>query len=101
MANIVPKLNLNRTPSIITNNSIVFAKNIRIDIDGSIHKDYGIESLQNINMFFHDNFLIQHQITIFILLYFIHTMLTIIINYFHNINSLWNTIYPIMRRVNR
>lgn len=57
MANIVPKLNLNRTPSIITNNSIVFAKNIRIDIDGSIHKDYGIESLQNINMFFHDNLL--------------------------------------------
>ena len=57
MANIVPKLNLNRTPSIITNNSIVFAKNIRIDIDGSIHKDYGIESLQNIDMFFHDNLL--------------------------------------------
>ena len=47
MANIVPKLNLNRTPSIITNNSMVFAKNIRIDIDNSIHKDYSIESLQN------------------------------------------------------
>ncbi len=59
MANIVPKLNLNRTPSIITNNSIVFAKNIRIDIDGSIHKDYGIESLQNTVMFFHDNLLIR------------------------------------------
>lgn len=57
MANIVPKLNLNRTPSIITNNSMVFAKNIRIDIDNSIHKDYNIESLQNIGNIFHDNIL--------------------------------------------
>lgn len=57
MANIVPKLNLNRTPSIITNNSMVFAKNIRIDIDNSIHKDYSIESLQNVGNIFHNNLL--------------------------------------------
>lgn len=57
MANIVPKLNLNRTPSIITNNSMVFAKNIRIDIDNSIHKDYSIESLQNEGIIFHNNLL--------------------------------------------
>lgn len=57
MANIVPKLNLNRTPSIITNNSMVFAKNIRIDIDNSIHKDYSIESLQNEGVTFHNNLL--------------------------------------------
>ena len=39
MGNIVTKLNLNRTPNLVENNSLVFAKNIRIDIDGTIHKD--------------------------------------------------------------
>lgn len=42
MAQIIPKLNLNKTPSIVEPNSLVFAKNIRLDIDGSIHKDYGV-----------------------------------------------------------
>lgn len=42
MANIVPKLNLNKTPSIVENNSLVFAKNIRLDVDKTIHKDYSI-----------------------------------------------------------
>ena len=42
MAQIIPKLNLNKTPSIIESNSLVFAKNIRLDIDGSIHRDYGV-----------------------------------------------------------
>lgn len=42
MAQIVPKLNLNKTPSIVDSNSLVFAKNIRLDIDGSIHRDYGV-----------------------------------------------------------
>lgn len=55
MANIVPKLNLNRTPNIVNSNSMVFAKNIRIDADGSIHKDYGIESLTVIGNKYHDN----------------------------------------------
>lgn len=45
MANIVSKLNLNRTPNIVENNSMVFAKNIRIDVDGTIHRDYAINPL--------------------------------------------------------
>ena len=42
MANIIPKLNLNKTPNLVESNSLVFAKNIRLDNDGSIHRDYGI-----------------------------------------------------------
>lgn len=42
MANIVPKLNLNKTPSIVDNNSLVFAKNIRLDVDKTIHRDWSI-----------------------------------------------------------
>lgn len=42
MANIVPKLNLNRTPNIVENNSLIFAKNIRLDVDNTIHKDWSI-----------------------------------------------------------
>lgn len=42
MASIIPKLNLNKTPNIVDSNSLIFAKNIRLDVDGSIHKDYGI-----------------------------------------------------------
>lgn len=45
MADIVPKLNLNRTPNIVENNSLIFAKNIRLDVDKTIHKDYGISSI--------------------------------------------------------
>lgn len=41
MGNIIPKLNLNKTPSLVEPNSLVFAKNIRLDVDGSIHRDYG------------------------------------------------------------
>lgn len=42
MAQIVPKLNLNKTPALVENNSLVFAKNIRLDVDGTIHRDYGV-----------------------------------------------------------
>lgn len=42
MAQIVPKLNLNKTPNLVENNSLIFAKNIRLDVDSSIHRDYGI-----------------------------------------------------------
>lgn len=45
MGNIVTKLNLNRTPNLVENNSLVFAKNIRIDVDGTIHKDYSINPM--------------------------------------------------------
>lgn len=42
MANINPKLNLNKTPATVESNSLIFAKNIRLDVDNSIHRDYGI-----------------------------------------------------------
>lgn len=42
MANIIPKLNLNKTPNLVENNSLIFSKNIRLDVDGTIHRDYGI-----------------------------------------------------------
>uniref|UniRef100_A0AAU8MHA3 Stabilization protein n=1 Tax=Geladintestivirus 5 TaxID=3233137 RepID=A0AAU8MHA3_9CAUD len=45
MGNIITKLNLNRTPNLVENNSLVFAKNIRIDVDGTIHKDYSINPM--------------------------------------------------------
>ena len=45
MAQIVSKLNLNKTPSIVENNSLIFAKNIRVEVDGTIHRDYGISSI--------------------------------------------------------
>lgn len=45
MARIVPKLNLNKTPSIVENNSLIFAKNIRLDVDNTIHRDYGISPM--------------------------------------------------------
>lgn len=48
MANIVPKLNLNKTPNLVENNSLIFAKNIRLDATGTIHKDF---SLKPINTF--------------------------------------------------
>ena len=42
MAQIVSKLNLNKTPTVVEPNSLIFAKNIRLDVDGSIHRDYGV-----------------------------------------------------------
>lgn len=63
MGNIVTKLNLNRTPNLVENNSLVFAKNIRIDIDGTIHKDYSINPMSIVptsnHDIFYDNILIR------------------------------------------
>ena len=42
MARIVPKLNLNKTPQIVENHSLIFAKNIKVMKDGSIIRDDGI-----------------------------------------------------------
>lgn len=42
MPNIIPKLNLNKTPSLIENYSLPFASNIRVDLDETIHQDYSI-----------------------------------------------------------
>lgn len=48
MGQIVPKLNLNKTPYSAENNSLVFAKNIRVDIDNTIHEDYAITPMSRI-----------------------------------------------------
>lgn len=45
MAYIVPKLNLNKVPKSVENNSLIFAKNIRLDASGEIHRDYGISPI--------------------------------------------------------
>lgn len=42
MAQIVPKLNLNKTPALVESHSLIFSKNIRLDVDGTIHRDYGV-----------------------------------------------------------
>jgi hypothetical protein len=42
MGNIVSSLNLNKTPSLVQSNSLIFAKNIRLDADDTIHRDHGI-----------------------------------------------------------
>lgn len=49
MGNIVNSLNLNKTPSLVQSNSLIFAKNIRLDVDGTIHRDYGITPLSVVN----------------------------------------------------
>lgn len=45
MAKIVNKLNLNKTPQAVENNSLVFAKNIKLEKDGSISADNAISKL--------------------------------------------------------
>lgn len=45
MARIVPKLNLNKTPQSVDNNSFIFAKNIRLLKDNTIGRDTGIDKV--------------------------------------------------------
>ena len=45
MARIVPKLNLNKTPQSVDNNSLIFAKNIKLLKDNTIGRDSGIDKL--------------------------------------------------------
>lgn len=45
MPRIVPKLNLNKTPQIVENYSLIFAKNIKVLKDGCIVKDNGIKDV--------------------------------------------------------
>lgn len=45
MPRIVPKLNLNKTPQIVENYSLIFAKNIKVLKDGCIVKDNGIKDI--------------------------------------------------------
>lgn len=51
MARIVPKLNLNKTPQIVENNSLIFAKNIKVMKDGSIVTDDGISRITTLAMY--------------------------------------------------
>ena len=45
MAKIVSKLDLNKTPQLVDNNSLIFAKNIRVLKDGIIGPDFPIDSV--------------------------------------------------------
>ena len=45
MARIINKLNLNKTPQLVEDNSIIFAKNIKLSKNGIIGKDDGIKDL--------------------------------------------------------
>lgn len=45
MARIVNKLNLNKTPQVVENNSLIFAKNIKLMKDGMLGRDSGIKKL--------------------------------------------------------
>lgn len=49
MARIVPKLNLNKNPQVVENNSLVFAKNIKVTKDGTITRDDGISEVTAIS----------------------------------------------------
>lgn len=60
MAQIVPKLNLNKTPALVENNSLIFAKNIRLDVDGTIHRDYGVFPL-SIDNGYYTNSLVNYD----------------------------------------
>ncbi|MCQ2971706.1 MAG: hypothetical protein MJ209_00170 [archaeon] len=54
MGKIVNKLNLNRTPQAVENNSLVFAKNIKLNKDGSLSPDTRLEYLfEKYNIFAH------------------------------------------------
>ena len=48
MAKIVSKLDLNKTPQIVDNNSLIFAKNIRVLPDGTIGPDLPIDNLTSV-----------------------------------------------------
>lgn len=46
MARIVPKLNLNKTPQLVENNSLVFAKNIKLLKDNTIGPDTSLKEIE-------------------------------------------------------
>uniref|UniRef100_A0AAU8MJJ2 Stabilization protein n=1 Tax=Geladintestivirus 1 TaxID=3233133 RepID=A0AAU8MJJ2_9CAUD len=46
MSRIIPKLNLNKVPQIVDNNSLIFAKNIKLRKNGSIVRDDGIVNVK-------------------------------------------------------
>lgn len=48
MARIVPKLNLNKTPELVDNNSLIFAKNIRFNANG-LSSDFGFDEVLDLH----------------------------------------------------
>ena len=48
MGHIIPKLNLNKTPQSTDSNSLVFAKNIKVNQDGSLGRDNAISLIRNL-----------------------------------------------------
>lgn len=48
MGHIIPKLNLNKTPQAVDSNSLVFAKNIKVNQDGSLGRDNAISLIRNL-----------------------------------------------------
>lgn len=62
MARIVPKLNLNKTPQIVENNSLIFAKNIKVMKDGSIVTDDGISRITSLAYYLTTGYSIVGQI---------------------------------------
>ena len=70
MARIVPKLNLNRTPQVVENNSLIFAKNIKVNKDGSITRDTGISSITPVNNYVSNGYTIVGFITYNTCVYF-------------------------------
>lgn len=61
MSKLVPKLNLNRTPQTADNGSLVYAKNIKLNKDGTIGPDYNFIKA-NINWGSYTSFDKQHPI---------------------------------------
>lgn len=47
MSKIIPKLNLNKTPQLVENNSLVYAKNIKLSDDGVISPDTSLSPIYN------------------------------------------------------
>ena len=45
MGHIIPKLSLNKTPQDVESNSLVFAKNVKVNLDGSIGRDNSINEI--------------------------------------------------------
>ena len=46
MGHIIPKLNLNKTPQAVDSNGLVFAKNIKVNTDGSLGRDNSISQVE-------------------------------------------------------
>ena len=70
MARIVPKLNLNKTPQIVENNSLIFAKNIKVMKDGSIVTDDGISRITSLAYYLTTGYSIVGQIPYNTCIYF-------------------------------